>query len=217
VAAGKAGVGAARPGGRTERNRRAVAAAALALLRRGRIDLSPSLVADEAGVGRSTVHRRWPTRAELLREALRLHTRTLRVPDTGALDADLRALARALARFLSDPTEIALTSAMAVHSDPDLSAWQVEHYGALARELALPFRRAAGRGELAAGADPALLFELLIAPMVVRTAVMKQALDRRFVAALAEQVLRAARGSGPARDAGSKRGAPRRRRVKDAG
>ena len=185
--------GTIRPGGRTERNRQAVAAAALALLRRGRIDLSPALVAEEAGVSRSTVHRRWPTRSDLLREAMALHTRKLRIPDTGALDSDIRTLARRLARFFSDPTEVARNVAMTAHTDPDFNAWQVEYFDGYASDVTRPFERAIARGEIASDIDVAMLLELLITPMVVRTAVLKQELTSRFIASLADHIIRLAR------------------------
>jgi len=218
VAAGaRAGRSTLRPGGRTERNRRAVAAAALALLGRGRIDLSPSLVADEAGVSRSTVHRRWPTRSDLLREAMSLHTRTLAISDGGDFDSGVRGLAQRLARFLSDPTEIALTCAMAAHADPDFSTWQIDYYQKLAGDMARPFDRAKERGALASGVDPRLLLEMLVAPMVVRTAVMKQRLSRGFVTALAEHVIQIAKASQPDPGRGRRGRDARRRRGRRGG
>ena len=110
--------GTRRPGGRTERNRQAVATAVLELLRAGDTELNPAVVAEVAGVGRSTVYRRWPTRSDLLREAHTEHTRDLRIPDTGSLTEDVHRLARMLAAFFSDPTEIAMSVAMAAHADP---------------------------------------------------------------------------------------------------
>lgn len=184
--------GSVRPGGRTERVRQAVASAALALLRRGQIELSPALVAEEAGVGRSTVHRRWPTRAHLLREAHELHTANLRVPDTGSFESDIRQLARRLARFFSNPTEIALSSAMAAHTDPEFNDWQIEYWERNASELGRPFERAFERGELQDDIDVGILIEMLIGPMVTRTVVMKQDLPARFVKQLADHVIRAA-------------------------
>jgi len=184
--------GSVRPGGRTERNRQAVATAALALLSRGETQLSPALVAEEAGVSRSTVHRRWPTRADLLREAHDLHTRALTVPDTGSLERDLRQLARSLARFFSDPVEIAMSSAMAAHADPAFNAWVLDYWQRHAETLALPFERAAARGEIPEVEQAATLVEMLIAPMIMRTVVMKQGLPKRFVDELADAVIRAA-------------------------
>lgn len=189
--------GTLRPGGRTARNREAVAAAALALLRRGRTDLTPALVAEEAGVSRSTVYRRWPTRSDLLREAMTRHTRRLRVPDTGAFESDVRELARRLARFFSDPTEIAMSAAMAANADPEFSAWQIEAFREPLEALARPFEQAIARGELPDDVDIAGLLEVLVSPMVVRTVVMRQRLAPADVTRLADLVVRVARSAVP--------------------
>ena len=189
------GPGARRPGGRTERNRQAVANAVLALLRRGETELPPALVAQAAGVSRSTVYRRWPTRGDLLREAVAEHTRHLGVPDTGSFAGDIRRLALVLASFFSDPTEIAMSVAMATHTDPEFDRWQVEYWEQHAAALAQPFRSAVARGELPDDVDPEPLLEMLMGPMIVRTVIMKQEIDGPFALRLADQVVRLARSA----------------------
>lgn len=182
--------GTVRPGGRTERNRQAVATAALALIRRGQTALSPALVAEEAGVARSTVYRRWPTRADLLREAQALHIRSLRIPDTGGIERDLTLLALRLAKFFSDPTEIAMNVAMATHLDPEFNDWQIEAWKHTTAELALPFTRAIERGEIPADIDVAALVEMLVCPMIVRISIMKQPFGASNARRIARQILR---------------------------
>jgi AcrR family transcriptional regulator len=182
--------GTVRPGGRTERNRQAVAAAALALIRRGETALSPALVAEEAGVARSTVYRRWPTRADLLREAQALHIRSLRIPDTGNFERDLNHLALRLAKFFSNPTEVAMNVAMATHVDPEFNDWQVEAWKHTNAELSLPFTRAIERGELATEIDVASLVEMLVSPMIVRTVIMKEPFVARDARRIAHQIVR---------------------------
>jgi AcrR family transcriptional regulator len=192
----EAAPGTLRPGGRTERKRLAVARAALALIRRGETALSPANVAAEAGVARSTVYRRWPTRADLLREAQALHVRSLEVPDTGRLERDVEQLALRLARFFSDPTEVAMNVAMAAHTDPDFNDWQIEAWRETNAELARPFERAIERGDLSEQVDPAALVEMLVSPMVVRTVLMKERLTARAARRLASQVSALARATG---------------------
>src|SRR5689334_16773173 len=97
-----------RAGGRSERVRRQVGEACLALLAEGRTDFGPAEVASRSGVSRATVYRWWPAKADLLREALAVHTgRRIDPPDTGTWHGDVRALARRLATFFSDPAEVA--------------------------------------------------------------------------------------------------------------
>lgn len=185
--------GTVRPGGRTERNKHAVAAAALALICRGETALSPALVAEEAGVARSTVYRRWPTRGDLLREAQALHIRSLRVPDTGSFERDLNQLALRLAKFFSDPTEVAMNVAMATHGDPEFNDWQVEAWRDTNAELSLPFTRAIERGEVAEDVDIASLVEMLVSPMIVRTVIMKAPFVARDARRIASQIVRLVR------------------------
>src|SRR6476661_6616837 len=112
-----------RSGGRSRRVRRQVGEACLALLGEGRTDFGPADVALRSGVSRATVYRWWPTKTDLLREGLAVHTgRRLDPPDTGSWQGDLRALARQLAAFFSDPVEFAQNAIMASGSAPDFDA-----------------------------------------------------------------------------------------------
>ena len=185
--------GTLRPGGRTERVRQAVATAALSLLRRGELSLSPAAVAAEAGIARSTVYRRWPTRADLLREAQAVHTRDLRIPDTGDFDRDVHLLARRLAKFFSDPTEVAINVAMATHTDPEFNGWQVNAWKESISLFSAVFERALERDDLPKDVSIPSLLEILISPMIVRTVVMRETLDARMASRLAGQVVRLAR------------------------
>src|SRR3954462_3830712 len=112
-----------RTGGRSERVRRQGGEACLALLTEGRTDFGPAEVALRSGVSRATVYRWWPTKADLLREALAVQTRRrIDAPDTGTWHGDLHARARRLATFFSDPAEVAQNSIMASGSAPDFDA-----------------------------------------------------------------------------------------------
>lgn len=192
-----------RPGGRTERNRRAVATAVLKLLQAGDTQLTHDKVSEASGVSRSTVYRRWPTRGALLREGLSDHTRGLKVPSTGAFDTDVRALARSLARFFTSPAEVAMGVSMALDEDREFNEWQIAFWVERASSLIDPFTAAIERGELSTDTEPGVLLEMLMSPMIVRTVVMKKRLSASFVNGLAEQVIRAAR-SDPARSAKKK-------------
>src|SRR5436309_15957251 len=83
-----------RPGGRSARIRQAVLDAAFAELgEKGYGGLSIEAVAQRSGVAKTTVYRRWPTRDELVADALDSRSdRNEPLPDTGPLRGDLKAL-----------------------------------------------------------------------------------------------------------------------------
>jgi AcrR family transcriptional regulator len=78
---------------RNEAVRQAVLDATLRLLREGGIDgLTIEAIAREAGVGRQTIYRWWPSRAAVVFEAAGdLARTTVAEPDTGSLRGDLHA------------------------------------------------------------------------------------------------------------------------------
>lgn len=159
--------GTARPGGRTERTKQAVAESVLSELSEGNFSFSVSQIADKAGINRSTVYRRWPNRATLLHEGLLLNTSNLKAPDYGDWEKDLRALAKELAKFTSNPIEVAINRALASSSDPELVALIVEYWTPLARQLAQPIINAQDRGDISKDLDPMTLFSLLLSPMMM--------------------------------------------------
>ncbi|MFJ3301963.1 TetR/AcrR family transcriptional regulator [Streptomyces sp. NPDC086549] len=98
---------------RSEKSRRAIYDAALALV--GEVGYPRTTVegiAARAGVGKQTIYRWWPSKADVLLEAfLDLGERTAQaagqepyeIPDTGDLAADLKAVLRATVDELLDP------------------------------------------------------------------------------------------------------------------
>lgn len=179
-----------RPGGRTERVRRAVAEAVLQLLTEGARDFGVAEVALRAGVHRSTVHRRWPTRADLIAEALTLHTSRLHIPDTGSFEKDMRELTAALAAFFAGPVELAMNSAMASANDPQLSEAITGHWTPVVEAMTMTVKRAIERGELGEDADPEMAIDLLTGPLVTHTLLMREQPQGAYVQRLADAVIR---------------------------
>jgi AcrR family transcriptional regulator len=70
-------------------------------------------VVARSGVAKTTLYRHWPSREALLADVLTTALPAQRVPDTGSLEGDLRALARGLAGGLADPRTAALLAAIA--------------------------------------------------------------------------------------------------------
>ena len=148
--------------------RRRVAQARLDLLGEGDAGFRPVEVARRAGVSRATLHRWWPTKADLLREALTLHTRDLAVPlDTGSWAGDVRALAQRLAAFFVDPVEVTQNALMASGEHPDYTAAVLGHYETLFDDWRAMAARVRDRGELADGLDVDATLLTLASPLVL--------------------------------------------------
>ena len=166
----------------------AVARAVLELYREGHGEFGVSDVAERSGVHRATVYRRWPTRAQLLREALTVYTSDVALPDTGILRRDLRVLANQLAVVFSDPFVVAMNGAIASGSDPELAEVAIEHWTPVFEEISRMLERASERGEVLGSVDSGLLSYLLVSPLLVHTVLLHDAPSPRFIAQLADVV-----------------------------
>ena len=116
--------GTSRPGGRSERVRSNVLAATQELLAEGGYDaLRVDDVATRAGVHKTTVYRRWPTKAALVMAVLDSRSaERVPVPDTGSLEGDLRQFARSIVGNLTTAGGPRLTRTLvtAADSSPEL-------------------------------------------------------------------------------------------------
>jgi AcrR family transcriptional regulator len=192
-----------RPGGRTARVRAAAIVATLAELADvGYSALSLESVAKRAGVGKTTLYRRWGTREELVLEAmLERAGEHISVPDTGSLREDLLELARTAAANAATPEVAAMARAVAAESphDPRLAAANRRFW---AERLALDgaiVERAIERGEVESGTDPLRVIESVLGPIHLRLLLTGEVVDRRFLEAIVGTVLNgiAPRRSGP--------------------
>ena len=194
-------VGEHRPGGRSARTRADVLAATIEVL--GESDYEALRIEDvaaRAGVNKTTIYRRWPTRAELVADAVRERSaEAVPQPDTGALGSDLRALARSVAANIGSPEGGRLTTtlvAAALTSD-EVAVGTTTFWSDRLRLAAAIVERAVDRGELAAGADADLVIETLIGPLYVRRLLTGEPLSRRFADRVAELVTAGARAAFP--------------------
>lgn len=143
--------------------RKVLAAAVSEVARSGYHGLRIEDVAARAGVNKTTVYRRWPTRQELVRDALLSITgEAYASPATGSLRSDLLAIARRTAALAAEPEYQALFRIFAAEGkDAELTAIVRslrEAFEAVPREI---LAAAEARGEIAAGVDAALLFDVL--------------------------------------------------------
>jgi AcrR family transcriptional regulator len=183
-----------RPGGRTARVAESVFAAAIAeLSARDYADISVESIAARAGVHKTTVYRRWGGKAEIITQALAgAAVASIPVPDTGSVEDDLRALARAVQAVLSAPEGAAITRALVMGglTSPEIAGMMSQFWAGRLAAISVIVDRATRRGQLPAGTDPAALMHATVAPLyyellVTRVAVTERDADRAAGAAIA--------------------------------
>ncbi|CAN5746873.1 TetR/AcrR family transcriptional regulator [soil metagenome] len=161
-----------RPGGRTAAVRTAVLRATGDLLvESGLAGVELTAVADRAGVGKSTVYRRWATVPGLVADLLvdMAETSSPRAR-TGTLRGDLLANARLIRRTLADPRQGRLFKAViaAAACDPVTATALEGFYEARLVELAPVVTDGVERGEAPAGTEAADVIRYVSAPLYYR-------------------------------------------------
>ncbi|QHA04314.1 TetR family transcriptional regulator [Streptomyces broussonetiae] len=166
---------------RSEKSRRAIYAAALALV--GEVGYPKTTVegiAARAGVGKQTIYRWWPSKAEVLLEAFfDLSTQAAQeagqapyvIPDTGDLAADLKAVLRITVHQLVDPRFEAPSRALAAEGVVNEPLGREFVTKLLEPQLQLYVDRlhaAQDAGAVRADVDPRIALELFVSPLAQR-------------------------------------------------
>ncbi|MGI8334412.1 TetR/AcrR family transcriptional regulator C-terminal ligand-binding domain-containing protein [Actinomadura scrupuli] len=189
--------GMVRPGGRTARVRAAVLqAAGDALAEHGFAHLDLGDVAHRAGVGRTTVYRRWGTVTALVADLLtEMAEQSQPRTETGSLLDDLRANAGLVQQTLTDPRQGALFRAViaAATCDPQTAEALHRFYRARITEWAPCVTQAIQRGELPEGTDPDEVVRAVSAPLYYRLLASGDPLDQTAADRAAEAAAAAAR------------------------
>ncbi|WP_199443615.1 TetR/AcrR family transcriptional regulator [Umezawaea beigongshangensis] len=157
--------------------------------------LSMEAVAKRAGVGKSALYRRWPSKQDMVIAVLSEFSVPLaEVPDTGSLRGDLLATLHAVHGWLTHPRFSKIL--------PDLSAEAGRNEvlaAAVERAIGEPrrtqgaatLRRAVERGELPADLDLDLALDLVAAPVYWRVSVRHVTATPEHLDRLADHLLRA--------------------------
>jgi AcrR family transcriptional regulator len=172
VSSGSANDSKRRPGGRSARVRQAVLDAAFAELgEKGYGGLSIEAVALRSGVAKTTVYRRWPTRDELVADALDSRSdRNEPVPDTGSLRGDLKEFCEGVRNKLTSNHGKAMLKSLvaAVDQSPEIVE-TVQRFWRERRDVGGNLiERWKGRGVLSPETDADLLVEVILAPIYLR-------------------------------------------------
>jgi AcrR family transcriptional regulator len=178
---------------KTGTRERALATAAEILRREGYSRLTMERVAGKSGVAKTTIYRRWPTKAALCMELyLEVAGRELHDPDTGDVAGDLRHICNMVVRLqtrtVAGPAFIGLVAEAL--SNPKSSASFLAEFAERRRELTRRvLKRAIHRGEIRADTDVDLVIDALGGATTCRLLQRHAPLSRRFADALVTLVL----------------------------
>lgn len=144
------------------------------LIEKGYADVSMDRVASHAGVGKQTLYRRWPSKAQLVAEAVTdaYHgDGRFDLPDTGDLAADLRDWLLRYADAVATPENAALVRALAAAAadDPrDGEALYHQLTGPQHRAVMQRLQRGIAAGQVRADADMEAVADALCGTMLFR-------------------------------------------------
>jgi AcrR family transcriptional regulator len=173
-----------RPGGRSARVRASVLASTVEVLaEHGYDELSYEEVANRAGVHKTSIYRWWPTKTDLVLDAMLTGAgAVVEMRDTGDIDADILAFLRAVARNVTSPLGRALLIATAragERTEPD--AVRKRFWDERFRLAAERLERAKNSGQLPPQADAAILVEALVSPIHFRALISGAPINDRFL------------------------------------
>jgi AcrR family transcriptional regulator len=172
----------------------AILDAAFRLLRRpGAEGVTIEAIAAEAGVGRQTIYRWWPTKGAVVADALMRHARAV-VPDrdTGSFAGDLAAfLADTFAGLEPEGYAGALRGIVAAaQTDEHVARVLADFTTARRAALRSLLQRGQTTGELAADADLDMLVDMAYGVIYYRLLVGHAPLDRAAARSLAAELTR---------------------------
>ncbi|GIH66049.1 TetR/AcrR family transcriptional regulator [Microbispora siamensis] len=190
------------PARRSERSRQAILTATRELVSEvGYAKLSIEAIAARAGVGKQTIYRWWPSKGAVVLDAFLALSedgpeRSMALPDTGDLEADLKTVMRATVAEFADPAFEGPVRALntEIINDPALAAqYRAKLAGPVDEAKKARLRSAQRAGQLAADADLDLALELLYAPLYQRWLLRSGPLTPEYADALVEHFLKAMR------------------------
>lgn len=198
---------------------RVVTATADELRRVGYAAMRVEDVAVRSGVHKTTIYRRWPTKAQLVAATMAMMLARREQPgaiDTGTARTDLRA--SLLAVLDLTPSEQGILRIMQLERAlPEVNALAHQFRDEVERMRLSMVKRGIARGELPKGVDAKLIVDLVSAP-VQRALLFNESLDARYLDRVLDVVLAGAASCAAEAAARKmrKRPAKRARKARDA-
>ena len=180
---------------RSEESRQSILRSTIKVLKQsgGFSDLSIEAIAEDAGVGKTTVYRWWPTKASLVADAFSASADgELQFPDTGNVCSDMSLqMKRLIHVFRSDRGKIVAALLAGGQSDPELiEAFRERFLFPRRRQAYRTLQRGIDRGELPNNSDLDLLLDSLYGPIYMRFLIRHSKLDEGFADDLCKLVFK---------------------------
>ena len=170
-------------------------------------------VAERSGVNKTTIYRRWPSKAELVAAALAAVLPEAEPIDTGDVRGDLLAAVRQNVALASSRLGRGLWRVLQTErTDPEVEVMARTFRDRQRAARTKLIARAIERGELPASVDARLVAELVFAPIASRVLTFGEKVDEEIASEIIDTVLAGvrARGKAEARPWGTKGRAARR-------
>lgn len=154
-------------------------------------------VANRARTGKASIYRRWPTKQELVMDAL---CSELPTPQDCGLEPELDdsvttvdalyGIARAITRVINSPAGDAMRAIKCESaSDPELARMVDDRFQEPRRQaLVTLLRRGIERGEVRPGADTPLIADVIPAVLMHRVIMQREAITEQTITEIIEQV-----------------------------
>ena len=179
---------------RSEKARKAVIQSTLELLKLyGFNDLSIESVAARAGVGKATVYRWWPNKAELVIAAfISVVEEQLRFPSSGSFEKAIHEQMRSWVLVFRSPLgQVIATVIGAGQSEPEIIQAFRKHWVEPRRfEARNLLKQAISEGQIHSGLDPDTILDLFYGPLYLRLLVTNAPLTSEYVDLVFETVIR---------------------------
>lgn len=161
-------------------------------------------VASISGVNKTTVYRRWPTKAELVGEAIEAGADHPPVPDTGDLRADLVRMLDDDVEYFLTPERVGLLRIFYTEiMNPEVASIGREVREANRRPRIARLQKAIEAGELPPEVRIEIILDVLIGTVYGKVARLREPVDHDYLVSLVGLVLDGAKAAG-----GTSRGGP---------